>query len=145
MSNLNTKNKTSNKANLLGITPEIVESIITYVDNNKKEKIIAFLKKIHPADAADLLEMLSEDYRKKVIYILSVNFPEEILPSMNVPILISIIEYFKLDHLVKMLSVLDTDDIIYVLEICDENLRKKILAGMPNDLKILIKNAVRYM
>ena len=40
MSNLNTKTNTSNKANLLGITSDIVDNIITYVDNNKKEKII---------------------------------------------------------------------------------------------------------
>ena len=51
---------------------------------------------------------------------------EEILPSMNVPILVSIIEGFQL-HLIKMLSALDTDDITYVLEICDEKLRKKLL------------------
>ena len=88
--------------------------------------------------------MLSEDYRKKVIYILAEKFPEEILPSMNVPILVSIIEYFKLAHLIKMLSILDTDDIIYVLEICDENLRKKILLGMPNNLKKLIKKSLNY-
>ena len=72
--------------------------------------------------------MLSQDYRKKVIYILSDKFPEEILPSMNVPILISIIEYFQLDHLIRMLSILDSDDTTYVLEVCDEGLRKKILA-----------------
>ena len=43
-----------------------------------------------------------------------------------------------------MLSTLDTDDITYVLEICDETLRKKILLGMPNDLKKLIKKALNY-
>ena len=59
------------KSNSLGITSEIVNDIITYVDNNKKEKIVLFLNNIHPADAADLLEMLSEEYRKKVINILS--------------------------------------------------------------------------
>ena len=63
---------------------------------------------------------------------------------MNVPILVSVIEYFNLEHLIKMLSTLDTDDITYVLEICDEELRKKILLGMPNDLKKLIKNLLKY-
>ena len=100
-------------------------NIISDVDSNKREKVTLFINKIHPADAADLLEMLSEEYRKKVIYMLSDKFPEEIFPSMNVPILVSIIEYFKLDHLIKMLSALDSDDITYVLEICDEKLRKK--------------------
>ena len=138
MSNLNKKNITNN-INSIGITSQIVSDIISYVDNHQNEKVISFLNKIHPADTADLLEMLSEEYRKNVILILSDKFPAETLPSMNVPILISIIEYFNLEHLIKMLSTLDTDDITYVLEICDENLRKKILLGMPNDLKKLIK------
>ena len=45
--------------------------------------------------------MLSEEYRKNVIYMLEDKFPSEILPSMNVPILVSIIEYFNLKHLIK--------------------------------------------
>ena len=95
MSNINKKNITVNN-NSIGITTQNVNDIITYVENNNKEKVISLLNKIHPADAADLLEMLSEEYRKKVILILSHKFPAEILPSMNVPILISIIEYFNL-------------------------------------------------
>ena len=144
MPKINSKNNISKKSNSLGITSEIVNSIIIYVDDNKKEEIIHIFSKMHPADAADLLEMLSEEYRKKIIYILSDKFPEEILPSMHVPLLISIIEYFELDHLTKMLSTLDTDDITYVLEVCDETLRKKILLGMPNDLKKLIKKSLNY-
>ena len=143
MSNLKTKAITNN-TNSIGITSQIVSDIIAYVDNNNKEKVISFLNKIHPADAADLLEMLSEEYRKKVIFMLSDKFPAETLPSMNVPILVSVIEYFNLEHLIKMLSTLDTDDITYVLEICDEDLRKKVLLGMPNDLKKLIKKSLNY-
>ena len=143
MSNINTKNVISN-TNSIGITSQTVSDIVTYVDNNKKEKVISLLNKIHPADAADVLEMLSEEYRKNVIFILSDKFPAETLPSMNVPILISIIEYFSLEHLIKMLSTLDTDDVTYVLEVCDEELRKKVLLGMPNDLKRLIKKSLNY-
>ena len=69
MSNINTKNVISN-TNSIGITSQTVSDIITYVDNNKKEKVIALLNKIHPADAADVLEVLSEEYRKNVIFIL---------------------------------------------------------------------------
>ena len=90
MPNLNTKFSNIKKNNLIGISSEIVNNIISDVDSNKREKVTLFINKIHPADAADLLEMLSEEYRKKVIYMLADKFPEEILPSMNVPILVSI-------------------------------------------------------
>ncbi len=144
MSNLKVKKKNNISNHSIGITSEIISEIIAYVDNNQKEKIVTFFNKAHPADAADLLEMLAEDHRKKVIIMLSDEFPSEVLPSMNVPILISIIEYFKLTHLRKMLVTLDTDDITYVLEVCDESLRKKILAEMPNDLKKFIRKSLNY-
>ena len=75
MSNLKTNINTVIN-NSIGITSQTVNDIISYVDNNKKEKVISFINKIHPADAADLLEMLSEEYRKKVIHMLSDKFPE---------------------------------------------------------------------
>ena len=81
MSNLKKNNVTN--INSIGITSQTVNDIISYVDNNKKEKVISFLNKIHPADAADLLEMLSEEYRKNVIAILEEKFPSEILPSIK--------------------------------------------------------------
>ena len=143
MSNIKKKSNITSSSSL-GITSDIVNNIIAYVDSNKKEKIISFLDKIHPADTADLLEMLAEEYRKKVIFILEEKFPAQALPSMNVPILVGIIEYFKLKHLIEMLSRLDTDDITYVLEVCDETVRKKILLGMPTALKKLIKKSLNY-
>ena len=51
MSNLKKNNVTN--INSIGITSQTVNNIISYVDNNKKEKVISFINKIHPADAAD--------------------------------------------------------------------------------------------
>ena len=46
MSNINKKN-TSYNGNSIGITSQTVNDIITYVDNNKKEKVILLLNKIN--------------------------------------------------------------------------------------------------
>ena len=80
MSNINTKNVISN-TNSIGITSQTVSDIVTYVDNNKKEKVISLLNKIHPADTADVLEMLSEEYRKNVKLFLKRVWNLEISPS----------------------------------------------------------------
>ena len=49
MSNLNTK-FTNIKNNLIGISSEVVNNIISDVDSNKREKVTLFINKIHPAD-----------------------------------------------------------------------------------------------
>ena len=129
---------------IIGINPELISKVISEINNNNKEYIFLLIKKLHPADTADLLETLASEERKKLVYILKDRFPAETLPAVNVPILIDIIEGFELEHLSKMLLELDTDDITYVLEICEEKLRGKVLKSLPKDAQSLIKKALNY-
>lgn len=130
--------------NIIGINPELISKVVNSINNNDKEYILSLINELHPADTADLLETLANEERKKLIYILKHNFPPETLPSMNVPILIDIIEGFEIEQLSKMLLELDTDDIIYVLEICEEKFRRKIVKGLPKELQSLIRKALNY-
>ena len=137
-------NKKSFTENLIGINPELISKVVNSINNNEKEYILSLINELHPADTADLLETLANEERKKLVYILKHNFPPETLPAMNVPILIDIIEGFEIEQLSKMLLELDTDDIIYVLEICEEKFRRKIVKGLPKDLQSLIRKALNY-
>ena len=130
--------------NIIGINSELITKVVAEIHNNNKEYILLLIKKLHPADSADLLETLAHEERKKLVFILKDNFPPEALPAMNVPILIDIIEDFEIEHLIKMLLKLDTDDIIYVLEICEEKFRYKIVKSLPKDLQSLIRKALNY-
>ena len=136
--------KKSFTENLIGINPELISKVVNSINNNEKEYILSLINELHPADTADLLETLANEERKKLVYILKYNFPPETLPAMNVPILIDIIEGFEIEQLSKMLLELDTDDIIYVLEICEEKFRRKIVKGLPKDLQSLIRKALNY-
>ncbi len=138
------KNRLQSVNSTIGITSEIINKIISDVDKNNEKNINDLIINIHPADTADLLETLTSDYRRKVIYFLSDNFPAETLPSMNVPVLIDIIDFFELNHLVKMISNLDTDDITYILDICGESLRKEILKKLSKESQKLIKKSLNY-
>ncbi|MDC0651806.1 magnesium transporter [Alphaproteobacteria bacterium] len=129
---------------IIGINPELISKVISEINNNNKEYILLLIKKLHPADTADLLETLAREERKKLVYILKEHFPAETLPAVNVPILIDIIEGFEFEHLSKMLLELDTDDITYVLEICEEKLRGKVLKSLPKEAQSLIKKALNY-
>ena len=136
--------KKSFTENLIGINPELISKVVNSINNNDKEYILSLINELHPADTADLLETLANEERKKLVYILKYNFPPETLPAMNVPILIDILEGFEIEQLSKMLLELDTDDIIYVLEICEEKFRRKIVKGLPKDLQSLIRKALNY-
>ncbi len=126
------------------LNSELISKVILELSNNNNIFILNLIKELHPADTADLLETLNSDDRKKVVGIVKESFPSESLPSMNVPILIDILEEFELNQLVRMLSELDTDDITYVLDICEDKLKKEVLKGLPRELQKLIKKALTY-
>ena len=136
------KKKNSNPS--IALNSELISKVISELGNENFPFILTLINDLHPADTADLLETLNSDDRKKIINILKENFPSETLPSMNVPILLDVIEEFDFNHLIRMLSELDTDDITYVLEICEESLRKKVLKNLPKEFKKLIKKALTY-
>ena len=136
------KKKNSNQS--IALNSELISKVISELGNENFPFILTLINDLHPADTADLLETLNSDDRKKVINILKENFPSETLPSMNVPILLDVIEEFDFNHLVRMLAELDTDDITYVLEICEESLRKEVLRKLPKELQKLIKKALTY-
>jgi len=130
--------------NVIGINRELISKVVNSINNNDKEYILSLINELHPADTADLLETLANEERKKLVYILQHSFPPETLAAMNVPILIDIIEEFEVEQLTRMLLELDTDDIIYVLEICEVKFRRKIVRGLPKDLQSLIRKALNY-
>ena len=131
-------------SSLIVLNSDLITKVISELGNENFTFLINLIKELHPADTADLLETLNSEDRKNVVKIIKENFPSETLPSMNVPILLDIIEEFEISHLVRMLSELDTDDITYVLEICEEKLRKEVLKNLPKELQKLIKKALNY-
>ena len=144
MSLTNKNHRLQTVSKTIVITSEIVNQIINDINQNNKKNINDALHNMHPADTADLIETMPSDYRKKIIHLLSINFPAEALPSMNVPVLIDIIDSFEITHLAKMISELDTDDISYVLDICESDLRKKVLKNLSKELQKLIKKSLNY-
>ena len=91
-------NKTNKKdiTSTIGISDELINKIIIDLDRINNEKVILNILNMHPADTADLIEKLSSEYRKKIIKILGNKFPSDALASMNVPVLITIIDLFSL-------------------------------------------------
>ena len=76
------------------LNSELISKFLLELSNKNISFILNLIKELHPADTADLLETLNSDDRKIVVGIVKEDFPSETLPSMNVPILIDIIEEF---------------------------------------------------
>ena len=105
----------------------IIESIV----NNRLDKLSVFIKTIHIADLADLIDRLPIDARESLIITMEDSIPAELLVEIeNISILESIIRHLGIHKVSKLISQLDIDDAISVLVDLDEETKNKIIANV---------------
>ena len=64
-------------------TEKSVETISSYLDNYQNNKIIDYLKDLHNADIADIIQNLDPILRLSLLNIISDRFDPEILTYLN--------------------------------------------------------------
>ena len=71
---------------------DLVSKIINYLDSGEHENLKFILKKMHPADLADILSFVQTEDRKTIIDLLGHDFNPEILSEIDESIRDEIIE-----------------------------------------------------
>ena len=76
---------------------------------------------MHPADAADIIEQLSENYRENLIKLNNFKIDPDVFVEVNESVQSEIIRYLSTDSIVYILKNLESDDAIKILENIDES------------------------
>lgn len=96
------------------------------------------LEQMHPADASDLLEQLSNERFEAVMDLLGGDLPAEILIELREEYREDAVEVMSDEAVVDALDELETDDATAVLEDLDEDRRERILEELePADRAVL--------
>ncbi|MEP1143879.1 MAG: magnesium transporter [Henriciella sp.] len=96
------------------------------------------LEKMHPADASDLLEQLSNERFEAVMDLLGGDLPADILIELREEYREDAVEVMSDEAVVEALDELETDDATAVLEDLDEDRRERILEELePADRAVL--------
>lgn len=83
-------------------------------DGSEKE-LKDFLALLHPADIADLMEILDEEGRNRVLSVLDPERAGEVLPEIEDPYLEEVLEDIKDEKLTEILHEMDSDDAADIL------------------------------
>ena len=95
---------------------ESVQKITNYLDNYQNNKILEYLKDLHNADIADLLQNLDPVLRLSLINIISDKFDPEILIYLNDSLREEIVETLDIKQLATNAKELDIDDAVDLVE-----------------------------
>ena len=125
-----------NKEYIKVVTDKISANDASFISNSFKE--------MHPADAADIIEHLSENDRENLIKLNNFKIDPQVFVELNESIKSEIINYLSKDAVVFILKNLESDDAIKIIENLDENNKNEILSSLPPKDRFALLESLSY-
>jgi len=113
------------------LNPRYISLVIDAADRGDGLRLRELLDALHPADVADLLGFLSEDYREQIIPWIPSGALGDILPELDEDIREEVIETLHTEDIAEVLRELESDDATAVFEDLEEERQKAVLAALP--------------
>jgi magnesium transporter len=123
---------------------EYLKVVTSKIANNDAQFITNSFNEMHPADAADIIEHLSQSDRESLIKLNNFNIDPEVFIELNESVQSEIIAYLSPDSIVKLLKNLESDDAIAILENVEEKDKNDILSSLPPKDRFALLESLSY-
>ncbi len=126
------------------LKPEFVRAVMAAVENGAPDDARALVEPLHPADIADLLELVPADCRGDVATALGGLLSAEVLSELNDYVRDEIVDALEPKQLAELASELDTDDAVAIIEDLEEADQQAVLEAMEPADRAAIESALAY-
>ena len=123
---------------------EYINVVTSKIANNDALFITNSFKEMHPADAADIIEHLSQNDRENLIKLNNFKIDPEVFIELNESIQSEIIKYLSSETIVTILKNLESDDAIKIIENIDEKNKNTILGSLPPKDRFALLESLSY-
>ena len=123
---------------------EYINVVTSKIANNDALFITNSFNEMHPADAADIIEHLSQNDRENLIKLNNFKIDPEVFVELNESIQSEIIKYLSSEAIVTILKNLESDDAIQILENIDEKNKNTILGSLPPKDRFALLESLSY-
>jgi len=123
---------------------EYINVVKSKIFNNDALFITNSFKEMHPADAADIIEHLSQNDRENLIKLNNFKIDPEVFIELNESVQSEIIKYLSSDSIVSILKNLESDDAIKILENVEEKDKNIILSSLPPKDRFILLESLSY-
>ena len=125
-----------NKEYIKVVKEKIINNDAIFINNSFKE--------MHPADAADIIEHLTENDRENLIKLSSFKIDPEVFIELNESIQSEIVKYIPTNSITDIIKNLESDDAIKILENLDEKNKETLLNSLPPKDRFALKESLSY-
>ncbi|MSP10640.1 MAG: magnesium transporter [Pelagibacteraceae bacterium] len=125
-----------NKEYIKVVTDKIASNDALFITNSFKE--------MHPADAADIIEHLSQNERESLIKLNNFKVEPEVFIEINESVQSEIFKFLSSESIVRILTNLESDDAIKILENVNEKDKNDILSSLPPKDRFALLESLSY-
>lgn len=126
-------------------SPEnLIQQLNQALDSEQLSPVRNLLSELHPADISHFLESSPPNLRKSIWSILDHEAQGEVLQYLGDEVRQSFIDKMRPQELADMVSEMDTDDAVDILEDLSENLTEQVLRRLDEQNRSQIKEALAY-
>jgi magnesium transporter len=126
------------------LTAKFVDMVIDAADRGDGARLAELVTALRPADVADLMGFLTEDYRAEIVPHIPARALAEILAELDDNIREEVLEIVPPATLARALEDLDSDDAADVVDDLDERKRESVLAALPAQDRSAIEASLAY-
>lgn len=126
------------------LKPQFVDSVAAALDEGDEGRAYELVEPLHPADIADLFELLEREDRGKLAIAITDLMTHEVIAELNDHVREDMMEALPPEAVAEIAEQLDTDDAVQLIEDLDEEDQAAVLAEMEPEDRAAIETALSY-
>jgi len=123
---------------------DFVRRVRDALDAGENDAVYELVEPLHPADIADLFELVDRDERLALARAINDQMSSEVFAELNDHVRELLVEELPAEAVAGIADQLDTDDAVAMLEDLDEDDQLAVLAEMEPEGRAAIESALAY-
>lgn len=126
------------------LKPAYVRSVLDALEAGDKGRVYDLVEPLHPADVADLFELLDADDRPRLAAAITDLMSGEVIAELNDHVREDMIEALAPEAVAEIAESLETDDAVQLIEDLEPEDQARVLAEMEPEDRAAIESALAY-
>lgn len=127
-----------------GLHADTARQLEEALESGDEAQIHQLLQHLHSADIADFISTTNTEHRRQLIEFIADSFDPEILVALDHTVRVAVVSLLGLEVTAAVITQLDTEDAVYVLEDLPELLQEELLAILPEANRNALQEAFAY-
>tara|TARA_R110000868_G_scaffold29889_2_gene110964 strand:+ start:3083 stop:4486 length:1404 start_codon:yes stop_codon:yes gene_type:complete len=129
---------------LLGLNPDVIRDAIVALDSDDGSAILEIVAPLHPAEIADLIEMLRGPMRTQLVELLRPSFDPEVLAELDETVRDEVAEQLGTETLAKAIAALDSDDALNLISTLEETKQRRVMHAISFALRSMLEEGLAF-